>query len=208
MWSPDYIDEQELTDFVRIPDLDDDPQIRLKISASSRAVDRCTRRQFGLVAAPEARYYTAFRDAQNARWLVLIDDLMTNVGLAVAFDAAGDGTYSTTVAAYLLRPVNAAQKGRPWTLLAVPDRSGTLLSCLDGGVRVTARWGWTAVPSAVKEAVLLQTSRLLLRRDLPFGAGVAGSPAVGSVVVRLLPELDPDVEVTLRDYRRDDPVIA
>jgi hypothetical protein len=60
-------------------------------------------------------------------------------------------------------------------------------------------WGWDAVPDAVKEATLLQGSRLDFRRVAP--AGVAGSPETGSEV-RLLARVDPDVAVSLKDFIR------
>ena len=66
-------------------------------------------------------------------------------------------------------------------------------------MKVTARWGWAAVPSTIKQATLLQASRLLARRDAPFG--IAGSPDVGSEI-RLLARVDPDVAVAVAPYRR------
>jgi hypothetical protein len=53
-------------------------------------------------------------------------------------------------------------------------------------------------PAPVKLACMLQASRLVKRRDSPFG--VAGSPEFGSEL-RLLSKLDPDVENLLRPYR-------
>jgi hypothetical protein len=64
---------------------------------------------------------------------------------------------------------------------------------------VTAVWGWTAVPTSVKQATLLQASRFHKRRHAPFG--VAGSPEMGSEI-RLLSRVDPDVSVALRDFNR------
>ncbi|QJY51253.1 phage gp6-like head-tail connector protein [Pseudonocardia broussonetiae] len=199
-WAPDYCTTIELRSFVRIPDADaqDDVQMGLAIAAASRAIDAVTHRQFGVVAAPEARYYTARYDAHRSRWYVEIDDLMTLVGLAVAFDAAGDETYSETVTLHALRPVNAPQKARPYTELVVRPASSVAVNGADAGVKVTALWGWTAVPDAVKQATLLQASRLLQRRDSPYG--IAGSPDAGSEM-RLLAKVDPDVEVALADYR-------
>jgi hypothetical protein len=66
-------------------------------------------------------------------------------------------------------------------------------------VRVTALWGWSAVPPAIEQATLLQASRLLIRRDSPYG--VAGSPEAGTEI-RLLARLDPDVDVAVAPYRR------
>ena len=126
---------------------------------------------------------------------------MTSTGLVVKVDTALDGTYATTVAAsgYTLRPRNAAPAGVPWTEVLIPQTS---VSTFVGGaetVQVTARWGWAGIPDSVRQACLLQASRLLSRRDSPYG--VAGSPEVGSEL-RLLARLDPDVAVALEPYRR------
>lgn len=53
---------------------------------------------------------------------------------------------------------------------------------------------FSPVPKPVSIATKLQASRWYKRRDAPFG--VAGSPELGSEL-RLLPKLDPDVEVLL-----------
>ncbi|NIL59971.1 phage gp6-like head-tail connector protein, partial [Salinispora arenicola] len=68
-----------------------------------------------------------------------------------------------------------------------------------GELTITAPWGWPAIPTAVVLATQLQASRLLTRRDSPYG--VAGSPQDGSEM-RLLARVDPDVEVVLRPYVR------
>jgi len=199
-WAPDYCTEDELKAFVRIADDLDDDQVALAVTAASRAVDQATGRQFGLVADfVEARTYVPRYDARRLCWTVDIDDLMTTSGMEVAFDEDGDGTFSADITDYVLRPSNAALEGRPWTELVVRATSAVQPSGPDESVRVTACWGWTSVPSAVKEATLLQASRLLARRDSPYG--VAGSPDAGSEV-RLLARVDPDVAVALRLYRR------
>jgi hypothetical protein len=174
-WMPDYVSTAELAAFLRITDSEDDAQLALAVSASSRAVDQHTGRQFGQVAAPEARYYTARYDRELRRWVVPIDDLMTTVGLVVSLDTAGDGTYATTLTA----------AGTP--------------SGIEDEVRGVAQWGWTATPNAIKQASLLQASRIFARRSSPFG--VAGSPDLGSEL-RLLAKVDPDVAVALRSYIR------
>lgn len=199
-WAPDYITAAELSGFLRIPDHDDDVQLGLAITAASRAIDRYTRRQFGSAATPEARFYTAHYDWGRDRWTVPMDDLMTAAGLTVAFDSVSDGTYSSPVTAYSPRPANAAVKSRPWTQLAILSTT-PVLTAFEAGVKVTATWGWTAVPAAVKQACLLQASRIHARRDSPYG--VAGSPTDGTEL-RLLARVDPDVEVALSDYRRRD----
>lgn len=183
-WAPSYVEVDDLADFVRIDDNDDDAQLALAIAAASRAIDRLCRRQFGLVAAPEARYYRPRWDRRRCAYVVDTDDLMTVTGLLVDDEA---------VASPVLLPRNAAANGRPWTTLEL----GTTTPASE--VEVTARWGWTAIPDTVKEACLLQGSRVFARRGAPFG--IAGSPDSGSEM-RLLAKVDPDVAVSLEDYRR------
>ena len=192
-WKPDYATSADLKAYLRIGDAVDDAQIALAITAASRAIDRNTKRQFGLVDAPEARKYTARWDCNRGRYVVRIDDLMTQVGLTIT-TAAG------AVDVFALKPANAALEGRPWTLIVVDPTSAVKPTTLEDAVTVTAKFGWTAVPATVKEATLLQASRLFKRRDAPFG--VAGSPELGSEL-RLLAKVDPDVHVMLSDYRLD-----
>lgn len=200
-WEPDYATPQQLADYIRIGDDVDDAQLQLAVTSSSRAIDRNTCRQFGLATAAEARQYTAYWSKSRWAWLVPIDDLMTIVGLVIAVDTAGDGTYATTLSTsdYVLRPRNAAPKNRPWTEIMVNPRTSVRPKGTDGEFQVTLRPGWTTVPATVEQACLLQGSRFLARRDAPFG--VAGSPDAGSEL-RLLAKVDPDVAVILDPYRR------
>lgn len=196
-WEPDYVTVDELADYVRVDDADDDVQLGLAISAASRAVDRATHRQFGLVAAPEERYYTAQYDRQCYRYTVDIDDVVIVTGFAVDADLGDDGTYTTSITSYDLKPANAITRDRPYTkILLRPDVS---LTTNPDAVRVTARFGWADVPDTVRQATLLQASRFFTRRDAPFG--VAGSPDQGSEL-RLLAKVDPDVQVMLGAYVR------
>jgi len=198
-WAPDYATLAEAKHFVRVDDSDDDVEIQLALTAASRAVDRATNRQFGQSAAPEDRFYTAAWDQKLRRWVIPIDDLMTVSGLTVHYDTDGSGDYADMIDEYQLRPVNAAANGRPWTEIVVLPASSVTPGGTEGGVEVHGTFGWSAVPATIKQATLLQTSRLLSRRDSPFG--VAGSPENGSEL-RLLPKLDPDVALTVRPYYR------
>lgn len=199
-WAPNYCTSDELKAFVRIADTADDVQIGLAIAAASRAVDRtCSgrgfQRQFG--SAVGARIYTPRIDAELGRTVVDVDDLVTVT--AIAADTAGDGGFVDAITVFTLRPQNAALDGFPFTQVASGLNSTVAMPLLPDSVRVTGTFGWAAVPDAVKEATLLQASRLLARREAPFG--VAGSPDVGSEV-RLLAKVDPDVEVSLGRYIR------
>lgn len=187
-WAPNYATPADLAAYLRIPDEDiqDEEQMVLALAGASRAVDRTCRRQFGALAAPAARVYTARVDPQLNRPVVAIDDLMDDTGLLI--EVGGEEVTG------VLGPANAPADGVPWTRIAGPWPLG-----VPDAVTVTALWGWTSVPDAVVQATLMQASRLLARRDSPYG--VAGSPEAGSEI-RLLARVDPDVAVLLRHYTR------
>lgn len=186
-WAPDYVTATELKTFLRMSDTVDDAEVGFAIAAASRAIDRAANRQFGLVASAEERTYTARLDTARGRYVVEIDDLMTATGLTITTTAA--------VTDYTLQPSNADVRGEPWTRIIL-NEGGTLT---EDGVAVTAKYGWTTVPVAIKQAALMQASRFFKRRDAPFG--VAGSPDLGSEL-RLLAKVDPDVAVVLGPYTR------
>lgn len=197
-WAPDYITGDDLAAELRIDDDVDDVQLARWATSGSRAVDDHCKRQFGQVAAPEARLYTPAWSKSRCMWLVQIDDTMvTPTEVAVEQYAAG---VFVVVTGSVLRPFNAPAKNRPWTELALPDTAavGSVFG-RQGSVRVTAKWGWAAVPTEVKEASFLQASRFAIRRDSPYG--IAGSPDTSSEL-RLLAKVDPDVAVSLNGLRR------
>ena len=197
-WAPDYATSAELKSYTRITDTADDAQIALAITASSRAIDLDTNRQFGSVSPAAQRFYTGRWDRRAARWMVEIDDLMSTTNFA-AITVDSEGVTVGTIDDYVLEPRNAAAKGRPWTRLLIRPNSTFKPSGARDEVAITALWGWTAVPDAIKQACLLQANRFLSRRQSPYG--VTGSPELGSEL-RLLSRVDPDVSVILAPYRR------
>lgn len=198
-WAPDYVTATQLKNFVRITDTADDAEVGYAITAASRAIDQATNRQFGNTGAVQERFYTARWDKRRARWVIEIDDVMTSTGLLVHYDSDADETYASEITDYRLKPANASSESRPWTEIVVNSDSTTQPTALEDGIRVTATFGWTSVPTAIVEATLLQASRFLIRRDSPFG--IAGSPDQGSEM-RLLARVDPDVAVAVTPYRR------
>lgn len=197
-WAPDYVTSAELKSYLDITDTADDAQLALAITAASRAIDTHCGRQFGVVTAAEERFYTARWDRRRSRWVIEIDDLMSTT----SFDAQVQDAEGNDVGAiddYVLEPRNAAAKGRPWTSLTVRPTSTYLPTGARDEVAVTALWGWSAVPTSVKQACLLQASRIFARRNSPYG--IAGSPDDGSEM-RLLARVDVDVAVILASFKR------
>lgn len=183
-WAPDYVTSSEVKAYLRITHSDDDALVAVWATTASRAVDQECGRQFGQVDAPEARTYEATYDRESRTWSVEIDDVQDVTGFAVADEA------SAAAASWTLLPRNAPTKGKPYTRLVVPSA---------GLWTVTARWGWSAVPVPVRNAALLQAARLSARRDSPHG--ISGSPSEGGEL-RVLAQVDPDLRVALRGYRR------
>lgn len=189
-WAPDYASSADLKAFLRVADSVDDAQVALAVTASSRVIDKACGRQFGVLASATEWTYTAVWNRHRGRWVVPIDDVATTTGMVVKVDGE-------TVTDYTLEPRQGVAKGKVWVLLVL----GETVVCSGGrdGVAMTALWGWPSVPSAIKQACLLQSSRFLARRDSPFG--IAGSPDSGGEL-RLLASLDPDVRVSIRPYVR------
>lgn len=184
-WEPDYCTLAEAKSYLRIDDAADDVLLATWITTASRAVDGFCGRQFGKVDTLQARTFLSVWDCHIGLYVVEIDDLMDLTGATVV-DAD-----ALAVTDYELSPVNAPQKGKPYE---------RLVALVGGNLTITALWGWTAVPAAVKNATLLQTARFAARRDSPFG--IAGSPSEGSEQ-RLLAALDPDLKTSLGGkYRR------
>jgi hypothetical protein len=183
-WAPDYVTSSELKSYLRISDTDDDTLVAVWVTTASRAVDSYCGRQFGKVGAVESREYATVYDRHLCCYVAHIDDLQSVASMIVMDEDAEETTD------YTLGPVNALKKGKPYE---------RLYSEVAGPLTVQALWGWTDVPTPVKNATLLQAARLAARRDSPFG--IAGSPSEGSEV-RLLAQLDPDLRTALKGFRR------
>jgi len=189
----DYASAYDYKSFVRIPDEDttDDAEITLALAAAKAAIDMATNRSFDTTAdTASERTYPVYYNKSISRYQADIDDVATTTSFAVEVNDS-----ALTTDDYTLGPRNATAKGMPYTVLTFSPgvvSASTIIA-------VTAKWGWAAVPDAIKNATLLQANRLMKRRDAPFG--VAGSPELGSEL-RLLAKVDPDVDVLIRKYVR------
>lgn len=177
---------------IPVGDTADDSVLEAVIEAASRSVDRYTGRRFYQVAS-SARYFTAANAVS-----VLVDDYVSVS--EVATDLNLDRTWSNVITLSDLEatPLNAAAYGEPFTAIRLKPLASESLELDRDAVKVTAVWGWPAIPDAVNEATLLLTSRLFRRKDAPFG--ISGGGEVGtSVAIRAS---DPDITSLLDPYRR------
>lgn len=175
---------------VETADTTRDDLLNKALSSASRSIDRATGRRFYLDATATTRTYNptgkVVCDEAGAR--LLIDD----AGAEPTLVETGSGGSFTAFTDYETGPDNALVRGRAITSLLSPSSSwgyGT------ARVRVTARWGWPAVPEEIEQATLIQAARLYRRKDSP--EGVTGSAEWG--VVRLS-RRDPDVWALIEHF--------
>lgn len=164
------------------------------INATSRAIDRHTGRRFWQDPTVQAKL---FRPADCE--LAWVDDISTTTGLIVATDDNADGTFATTWTSsdYQLEPLNADTEATAyawWQVAAVGDYRFPVFS-RRASLRVTARWGWSAIPDQVNEACLIRAAAIFKRREAVFGT--VGLNGFGEVRIT---RKDPDVVDLLNPY--------
>ncbi len=155
------------------------------LGAASRGIERTTGRRFWLDEEPTVRTYNPRRRLvqEEDGQLFLTDDIGDDEGLVVETGGNGSAFYSVTD--FETWPDNALADGEPITGLLRPIN---IWAVPITRIRITARFGWPAVPDEVTEAALIQATRLFKRKDSP--EGIIGNAEWG--VVRLS-RRDPDV---------------
>ena len=177
---------------LRITDSVDDSLLEMAVESASRLIDGYAYRYFYNAG-------TATRDfVAEDSYLTIIDDLISITELR-ATDEIGSDYVTWSPDDYQLRPVNGKIDGLtvPFTSILSTD---DLLFNIKGEqalVEVTGVWGWPAVPIAIKQATVIQASRIYKRLDSPLG--VAGFGDLGAI--RVGRALDPDVEQLVMPYR-------
>lgn len=174
-------------------DVGRDPLLDAAIAAASRGIDAYTGRRFYADATATARTYPlrgrVVCDEDGER--LLVDDIASTTGLVVEVGVAGSSTWtSVSSTGYETGPTNALVKLEPITdLLRVNSywRTSGITR-----VRVTAKWGWPAIPDVVAQAALIQAARLYRRKDSP--EGIVGNAEWGTV---RLSRIDPDVQALI-----------
>lgn len=198
---PDYVTDSQLKAHLRITDTADDAAVAIAVTAASRAIDKACNRQFG--SGTGTRYYRYEGECIDNRPAVALFDLASNGGLVVKLDQGEDGTYELTLAEgtdFDLWPYSAPADGKPYTHVVFRRGAQAFPAGSPRELQVASTaLGWTAVPTVVVQAALIQGARFFVRRDSQYG--VAGSPEAGNEL-RLLDRLDPDVAVALSAVRR------
>jgi len=183
---------------LRVTDNFDDSLLELSIEAASRQIDGFCERVFTQSTA--TRIYRP-TDA----FTVDIDDLQTLTTLKT--DSNGDGTFDVTWAGtdYQLNPLNGISGGirSPYTQIKAvgqylfPIYEPRNVNANEANVQITGVWGFSTIPTAVKQATIILSMRQFKRYDSPTGVmgfGDLGVMRVGAV--------DPDIQALLMPFRR------
>jgi len=190
-----YASLNELKASLNITDATDDAELTAALTAASGWIDGYCGRTFGTAAGTASRDYipTSVYDS------LAIDDAVSIV--EVKIDDGLDRTFATTLgtADWQAEPVNPVTDGivYPYNRLRPIQDGYWPVWNRQATVRVTAVYGWPAVPDAVRTATVLQSARLFARSGAPLG--VMGFGDMG--VVRVSRFADPDVEMLLTPYK-------
>jgi hypothetical protein len=195
-----YCTLAELKASLALSDSTDNAALEAAISAVSRNIDDLTGRFFyadGTTSQTVVYYYTPKSSGK------LYTDDFTSI-TEVAQDTTYNRTYSTvwTAADYGYEPINNPRSGAPYNQL-IAFGSYAFPVNQPQSIRVTGVFGWSAVPEQVRQACIIQSSRIFLRNASPFG--IAGSTDLGTV--RLAARLDPDVQVMLNGFVRQNSTV-
>ena len=128
----------------------DDAVIEDIIESISRQIDGVCNRVF-YVSSAEARYFNAADED-----LLFCDDISSTTSLVIETDNDGDGVYEATWAAtdYNLLPYQAPN-GWPYTMVEITSNGNNIFSRARKGNKITALWGFAAVPDNIKTACLI-----------------------------------------------------
>lgn len=192
-----YATLSDLKAALRIHDAVDDSLLELALESASRLVDEYTMRYF-YNSGTATRVFVPSDD-----YTVAIDDAVSISAVAVStlLNKTFDQTW--TADDYQTEPLNGVADGLSgWPITRI-RAVGVYEFPYDSdynvaSVQITGVWGWSAVPTAVKQATIIQAMRIFKRLDSPLG--VISSPDTG--FFRLSSRLDPDVAQLLNSYRK------
>jgi hypothetical protein len=193
-----YCSLSELKSAFRITDNIDDSLLELCIESASREIDGASERVFYSTAGATRVYVPRDSFLVETDDIVSVTTLKTSSG-GVNFDitwTAGD---------YQLEPLNGIAGGiaTPYTQIRAigdylfPVWEPSNVNAQEATVQITGTFGFSAVPTAIKQATIIQAQRLFKRYDSPMG--IAGFSDLGAVRVG---RIDPDVMELISPWRK------
>ena len=195
-----YCTLAELKTYLGLSGSGQDDNLENAIEGASRQIDQYTGRIFYQTDSQD-NFYTP-----TNFFIQEVADISTASGLVVKLDTTDDGTHDTTLTKdtdFALLPVNvsnALDQNQPFTHIQILDNRSSERFDPDifNNIKVTAQFGFSSVPDAIKQATFLQATRLFKRKDSPFS--VYGNPETGTG--ELFNKFDPDALKLIKGYSR------
>jgi len=202
-----YATLAELKSSLRITDAVDDSLLEIAIESASRVIDEYTMRNFYNAGTATRVFIPILEDVCQ------IDDAVSISSIAVSTLQNKTFDLTWTATDYQLEPLNGVSDGLsgwPYTRIRAVGNyefpndetqyryEGRYGQEDVATVQVTGVWGWSAVPTAVKQATIIQAMRIFKRLDSPLG--IISSPDTG--YFRVSNRIDPDVAMLLNSYRK------
>lgn len=195
-----YATLAELKTYIGLTGSGQDTNLENAINGASRQIDAITGRFFYQTSS-DVKYFSP----DNALFLI-VPDISTPSGLVVQLDDNDDGTHEKTITVdtdFYLKPLDAGnqidgEEFSPITEIAILDtRSSERFDpTIVKHVKITAQWGFSAVPKAIHQACLIQALRLFKRKDAPFN--ILGNEQTGQI--ELFNKFDPDARELIKGY--------
>lgn len=166
------------------------------LDAATSFIDTYTGRSFRAETAVAKRFTPL-----SPNYIDVIPDLRSVTSVKLDDDA--DFTFGTTLAAtdyYLLPLVPLPDAGIYQRLQIAPTSSMAFTWAGNTQVEITGNWGYVVdgePPAAIKQACLLQASRLFSRKGAPFG--VLENTDIGQFT--RIGTMDPDVKALLTPFK-------
>ncbi len=187
-----YATLAQVRDALRLPADDEslDATIERVLDSATAEVNTICRRTFDLDGSASARLVVASRPS-----MLLVDDI-GDVGSIAVETRSGSAWTAVDSGAYQAEPLNGMRNSEPWPVMWLVALGSSWPVGAQASVRVTAKWGWPAVPAPIVEATILMAVRTLKRPDAPFGV------TFGELGALQLQSSDPDVLAKLAPYEK------
>jgi hypothetical protein len=175
-----YATLAQLKAWLGIPDskTDRDAELTRRLTSSSQDINRWCHRQFGRQEVASTRTFTPGRTGIDTH------DFWTAQDLAVVPYLSATAGTAWDVSTLVLEPLDGIVDqipGWPYNRICVGVGGHPLTMNMfysASTVKVTARWGWEAVPDNVNTACLILASADNKAKDTPFGVAGFGDYAV------------------------------
>jgi hypothetical protein len=174
-----YIELFDFKDYLGIKQgkIDNDGALQDALDSASREIERICNRQFNKDdAAPGAATPRVYSPMSPRSRRIHVDDFHTLTDLVIEIDETGFGDWVALGAdEYELHPYNGMVNGLPgW-----PFESFEVIRLYNpmynrrwgkkARYRVTAHWGWEAVPADVRQACMMLAGDTYQQKDSPYG---------------------------------------